>query len=651
MCGITGYWQQPYASREELVHRIQHMANSLAHRGPDDEGIWVDENVGVALGHRRLSIVDLSPSGHQPMTSNCGCFVISYNGEVYNFAEIRKELESTGHTFRGHSDTEVILAAIVEWGLEATVKRSIGMFALALWDRKLRRLSLVRDRIGIKPLYYGWMGSTLLFGSELKALRAHPDFIPEVDRDSLTLLLRHNAIPSPYSIYRGIHKLPPGCILTISSHTESNSLPVPYWSMRQVAEQQVHNPFRGSEAEAAEYLESILSEAVKMRMVADVPLGAFLSGGIDSSIVVALMQAHSQRPVKTFTIGFHEAGYNEAVHARSVATHLGTEHTELYITPVQSQSMIPKIPVMFDEPFSDSSQIPTFLLSQMTRQHVNVSLSGDGGDELFGGYKRYSSAKAIWRTTGWLPRWLIQDMRRSITAFEPEVYNRWLCWLAPLMDRFGRPGSVGDKLYKASEVLQAENFESMYRLLVSHWKTPANLVINGCEPPTVLTDQSHLALLKDATHKMMYLDTISYLPDDILTKVDRTSMAVSLEARVPLLDHRVVEFSWRLPMSMKVKNGQSKWLLRQVLYKFVPQSIMQRPKMGFGVPLGAWLRGPLQDWAESLLNESRLRQEGFFHPAPIRKKWKEHLLGQYNWQYYLWDVLTFQAWLEEWKGK
>jgi asparagine synthase (glutamine-hydrolysing) len=652
MCGFAGFFTPlSNASDERLNVSATHMANALLHRGPDDCGIWVDSEVGIALGHRRLSIVDLSPQGHQPMLSACGRFVIAFNGEIYNHEIIRRELDTLHAcpSWRGHSDTEVMLAAIAHWGVVEAIKRSIGMFALALWDRKERVLHLIRDRLGEKPLYYGWMGDVFLFGSELKALRAHPAWGGEINRDALAALMRHNYIPAPYSIYKGIFKLLPGTILSLSFDGAAKNrfcTPMPYWSVEEVAESGVANPFSGTEEDAIEHLDGLLRQSVRQQMVADVPLGAFLSGGVDSSAVVALMQAQSDRPVKTFTIGFHEAGYNEAEHAKAVAQHLGTEHTELYVTPEQAMAVIPRLPTLYDEPFADSSQIPTFLVSQLARQHVTVSLSGDGGDELFGGYNRYFWGRDIWKRIGWMPSEMRVLIGKMLKGVSPQRWDDIFARLGPLLPSKLRQRIPGDKLHKLAEILGARQPEEMYQGLVSHWKDPDALVIDGHEPPTVLTDRSQWADLEDFSHRMMYLDTMTYLPDDILAKVDRASMGVSLESRVPLLDHRVVEFAWRLPLSMKIRNGQGKWILRQVLYKYVPKELIERPKMGFGVPIDSWLRGPLREWAEDLLDEGRLRREGYFHPEPIRVKWLEHLSGKRNWQYHLWDVLMFQAWLE-----
>lgn len=623
------------------------MINTLIHRGPDDGGVWVDDQAGIALGHRRLAIQDLSPEGHQPMTSLSGRFTVVFNGEIYNFLELKRELEKGGIAFRGHSDTEVLLASVGRWGLKRAIERFVGMFAFALWDRHERVLTLVRDRLGEKPLYYGWQGKTFLFGSELKALRVHPEWQGEINREVLALYMRHNYIPAPYSIYKGIAKLPPGTMLGLPANSLPGNLPdpLPYWSAKTVAEYGAENPLAVSDEEAIEQLDGLLRCSIRGKMLADVPLGAFLSGGIDSSTIVALMQAESNRPVKTFTIGFHEEGYNEAKHAKVIAKHLGTEHTELYVTAKQAMDVIPRLPTLYDEPFSDSSQIPTFLISEMTRQHVTVALSGDGGDELFFGYNRYQKALAIWNKIGWMPDGGRKSLTYLLNTIPIGVLDKMFFWIAPILKKYGRPGSAGDKLKKLADVLSMESPDCLYTNLLSHWKYPCSLVYDSNEPLTVFTDPSRQAKLKDFTQRMLFLDIVSYLPDDILCKVDRASMGVSLEVRVPLIDHRVFEFAWQLPLSMKMRNGQSKWLLCQVLYQYVPHEMMQRPKMGFGVPIDDWLRGPLREWAEELLGEARLKREGFFNPSPIREKWEEHLSEKRNWHYYLWDVLMFQAWL------
>lgn len=664
MCGIAGWLGTEFNS--EVVSRVR---DALTHRGPDDSGVWVDEAAGIALAHRRLSILDLSPAGHQPMASSSGRYVIAFNGEIYNHLELRAELAKVGagetprsqspggaaRFWRGHSDTETLLAAFEAWGIEATLKKCVGMFALALWDRETRSLTLARDRLGEKPLYYGWQGEAFLFGSELKALRAHPAFRGEIDRDALALYLRHNYVPAPYSIYRGIAKLPPGSWLTLVADAPVGApqgyllrgvSPAPsfYWRARDAAEAGGRGNL--NDATAINELDTLLRQAIGGQMVADVPLGAFLSGGVDSSAVVALMQAQSQRPVQTFTIGFHETGYNEAEHAHAVAAHLGTEHTELYVTAEQAMAVIPRLPSLYDEPFADSSQIPTFLVSELARRHVTVSLSGDGGDELFGGYNRYLWASRIWRSLGWAPRPLRAALAGVLTSLPPAAWNGVFSGLSVFLPQGWRYANPGDKLHKLAGILAVRSPEEIYLALVSHWQQPTSVVIGATEPATVLTDPAQRANLPDFESRMMYLDQMTYLPGDILTKVDRAAMGVSLETRVPLIDHRVVEFAWQLPLSMKIRDGQTKWLLRQVLYRHVPRELIERPKMGFGIPLDAWLRGPLRDWAEALLDESRLRQEGYFHPGPIRQKWTEHLSGQRNWAYHLWNVLMFQAWLD-----
>lgn len=638
MCGFAGVY-----GRSSSEDNLRRMGSAIAYRGPDDSGIWIDPEAALGLVHRRLSIVDLSPAGHQPMASACERYIIAFNGEIYNHSELRQSLEHPN--WRGHSDTETLLAAIATWGLEAALKQCVGMFAFALWDRKTKCLTLARDRLGEKPLYYGWQGDVLLFGSELKALKSHPAFRAEIDHDALTLFLRHNAIPAPYSIYQGIHKLPPGTFLQLYAGRR-DAQPVAYWSAQMAAEVGQRNLFRGNGAEAGAELERLLGQAVKGQMVADVPLGAFLSGGIDSTTVVALMQAQSARPVKTFTIGFNEADYNEADHAHAVARYLGTEHTELYVTPQDAMDVIPSLSAIYDEPFADSSQIPTCLVSRLARQHVTVSLSGDGGDELFGGYNRYFWARNLWRKLGWMPRPLRAAVAGVLTTVPPASWNtafqkleQWL----PARLRYANPG---DKLHKVAEILAVRSPEEIYLGLVSHWKQPVQLVPGSNEPRTLLTDPAHRVDLPNFEHRMMYLDTVTYLPDDILTKVDRAAMSVSLETRVPLLDHRLVEFAWTLPLDMKIRHGQGKWLLRQVLYRHVPQSLMERPKMGFGVPIDQWLRGPLKTWAAALIEPARLTREGIFDPAPIQRKWLEHQAGVRNWSYYLWDVLMFQAWRE-----
>lgn len=649
MCGISGFLECNTVNTDvSFMDSIKRMNASLVHRGPDNDGCWYDIEAGIALGHRRLSIIDVSPEGNQPMISASGRYVITYNGEIYNYRELRRELEITGCRFRGNSDTEVMLAAFEKWGLVNSVKRFIGMFAFALWDRQERRLFLVRDRMGEKPLYYGWQGNTFLFASELKALSAYPGFSADIDRNSVVLFMRYGYIPTPYSIYKGIKKLVPGTIITITREEPGcYPQPVPYWSFKHIVEAGLDDPYSGSEEEAIVDLDDLLRDVIKHQMISDVPLGAFLSGGIDSSTIVALMQAQNNAPVKTFSIGFYEPAYDEAQYAREVAAYLGTDHTELYVTPEEAMEVIPRLPELYDEPFADSSQIPTHLVAALARQKVAVSLSGDAGDELFGGYNRYFWGRSIWNKVGWLPKPLRVAGAEALRILPPSVWDNIFSCLEPVLPKSFRPRLPGDKVYKLAEVLAARSPEAMYNNLVSTWKSPQELVIGAIEPVTVLTDPQKWADTGDFTLRMMYLDTLSYLPDDILVKVDRACMGISLESRAPFLDHRVVEFAWQLPFEMKIRDGEGKWILRRVLYRYVPRDLVDRPKMGFGVPIDSWLRGPLKEWAEDLINENRLLHEGFFQPKMIKKVWLEHLSGKRDWQYYLWPILMFQAWREK----
>lgn len=651
MCGIAGYLGRSQSLSEPSEDTLLCMAEAISSRGPDDMGVWADDEARIGLAHRRLSIVDLSPAGRQPMQSTSGRFVMVYNGEIYNHSDIRIELDRSGlaPAWRGHSDTETALAGFDAWGIKTTLERCVGMFAFAIWDRRDRTLTLARDRMGEKPLYYGWQGqgsdAVLLFGSELKALRQHASFKGAIDRDAICLLLRHNYIPAPYSIYRDVKKLEPGSMVTVRARPDGHEQVETYWDLPSVAEGGRRSQHQSSPTEIVDDLEVLLRRSIAGQTVADVPLGAFLSGGIDSSTVVALMQTQSSRPVKTFTIGFSEEGYDEAAHARAVASHLGTDHTELYVSGRQAIDVVPRLPTLYDEPFSDSSQVPTFLVSQLARQHVTVSLSGDGGDELFCGYSRYLAASRGWKKLSAVPRPVRALAAMCIKGLSPQAWDGLARTIPGVKQRFG--GRVGDKLHKGAGVLASRTVDELYMGLVSHWSDPAEFVRGGGEPATRLTGNAPALEGLDPVERMMALDMISYLPDDILAKVDRAAMGVSLETRVPFLDHRVVEFAWRVPQDVKLRDGQGKWPLRQVLYRHVPRSLIDRPKMGFGIPLDKWLRGPLRDWAESLLNEDRLRREDYFDPVPIRQKWQEHLSGQRNWAYHLWDVLMFQAWLEQ----
>ena len=653
MCGLTGIFDPLRTTPPDALRAaVERMASSLHHRGPDDGGHWVEPQAGLALGFRRLAIVDLSPMGHQPMQCDRGRFVLAFNGEIYNFEDLREELLTgggNGRPFRGRSDTEVMLRAFEAWGVEEALKRFVGMFAFALWDRLDRTLWLARDRFGEKPLYYGWQGKLLVFGSELKSLRALPSFRAEIDRDALASFLRYGYVPAPASIYAGIRKLPPGTLLrlALNASPDSTPAPAPYWDARRAAESALTQPFPGSDDEAVDELDRLLRQVIRNQMIADVPLGAFLSGGTDSSTVVAIMQALSSRPVRTFTIGFQEDQYNEAEHARRVATHLGTEHTELYVTPVEAMDVIPRLPALYDEPFADASQIPTYLVSKLARQHVTVSLSGDGGDEFFAGYGWYFTAHRLWRKIGWAPRPLRAAVAGAMSAVPVGAWDAVLHTMQIAAPRGKRRDINGDKVHKFAHVLaRGTSPEHTHRMLVSRWNGDTRVVRGASDcPPTF--DQIRGGMPADVHPilRLMYADTMTYLPDNILAKVDRASMGVSLESRAPLLDHRVYEFAWRLPMAMKVRDGRGKWLLRQLLHRYVPRDIVDRPKMGFCVPIDVWLRGALRDWAGDLLSERRLRQDGYLEPAPVREKLAEHVGGARNWQHHLWNVLMFQSWL------
>lgn len=657
MCGFVGFISPNTGQWGGGV--LRQMADTLIKRGPDDAGYWIDAEAGAALSHRRLAIVDLSAAGHQPMLSAGRRYWLTFNGEIYNHLDLRRELNASGAiAWRGHSDTETLLIGFDAWGIEATIKKCVGMFAFAVWDKETHRLTLGRDRLGEKPLYYGWQGeggdAAFLFGSELKALRAHPTFAAPICRRALSLYLRHSYVPAPYSIYQGIYKLLPGHLLTVSlndrtPHSEA------YWSGVTAIEQGSTQPFSGTPTQAVDALEILLKDAISGQLMSDVPLGALLSGGIDSSTVVALMQVlakeQGNQPIKTFTIGFYEKGYNEAAHALAIARHLGTEHTELYVSHQHALEVIPKLPDLYCEPFADSSQIPTFLVSQLAREHVTVALSGDAGDELFAGYQRYQFANQLWANITKAPKALRKLVANGLTAISPDGWNQLLNPVRGVLPARYSQANFGDKLHKGAALLGAADSVDLYRLLISSWSDPALVVIDGREPLSVLTDLTRQPQVDSFIHRMMGLDMLSYLPDDILCKVDRAAMGVSLETRVPMLDHRLVEFAWSLPIDYKLRSGVSKWPLREVLYRHVPKELIDRPKMGFGIPLRDWLRGPLRDWAEELLSEPRLRREGYFHPEPIRRRWMEHLAGQRNWAASLWGILMFQAWLENLDGR
>jgi asparagine synthase (glutamine-hydrolysing) len=634
MCGISGFFAAgplgPDAQRE-----LHAMNDSLAHRGPDDADVWHDADAGIALAHRRLSIIDLSPEGRQPMHSRSRRYVTVFNGEIYNFRELQADLLELGAVFRGHSDTEVLLAAVDAWGLDETLRRANGMFAFALWDRHERVLHLARDRIGKKPLYYGWAGDTLLFGSELKALLAHSRFEPNVDPHSLALFLRYNYVPAPWSMLRGVFKLQPGAVLTMRladvKRGADQHMPARdarrYWDAHLVVAASLNNPLKNDVDATLERLDALLTDAVALRMHADVPLGAFLSGGTDSSTTVALMQAQSSRPIKTFSIGFHDERHDEAREARAVAKHLQTDHTELYVTGEDALAIVPQLPRMFDEPFADSSQIPTFLVAQLARQHVTVALSGDGGDELFGGYGRYERAMKVWR---WLQR-VPAPVRRALSA--------------ALQGQSGREGRTSKLAQLASE-LRAQSLPEVYRDRVSRWRYPESVVFGGSEHPTPFTDPAQQLANDGSAHALMFLDLITYLPEDILTKVDRATMAVGLEARAPILDYRVIELAFRIPLDMKIRDGQQKWILKRLLRRYLPDELVYRPKKGFGAPVAQWLKGPLREWAGDLLSPARLAAQGHLEPGRIEHIWTDFLNGERKWHTHLWNVLMFQAWID-----
>ncbi len=680
MCGFAGFLLGQPGGLEGPEALATRMANAIAHRGPDDFGAWADAQAGIALGHRRLSIVDLSTAGHQPMASSSGRFVMAFNGEIYNHLELRAELEFSpspqpspakgeGVTrWRGHSDTETLLAGFEHWGIEATLAKTVGMFAIALWDVRERTLHLARDRFGEKPLYYGWTGSgaggAFVFGSELKALRAFPGFDNPVCRQALAQYMRFMYVPAPRSIFQRIYKLEPGCLLSLKGAAPLTAPAQPlrppavyenltlsrWWSLADVVQAGAHNPIT-DEVEAVNALEQRLADAVRLQSLADVPLGAFLSGGVDSSTIVALMQQQATRPVKTFTVGFEEAGFDESPHARAVAKHLGTDHTELFVTAAEAQAVIAQLPAMYDEPFADSSQIPTHLVCRAARQHVTVALSGDAGDELFGGYSRYFWGPRIWAKLAWLPYPVRQALGAAISAMPVAGWDALSRPVNALLPGGKGIAQAGDKAHKlAARLRGVRNLDDLYLSLVSEWQDPAQVVRgeNGMvqEPPSLLNEAVPAQGMEDSPLRMMYRDSMTYLPDDILCKVDRAAMAASLETRLPFLDHRVAELAWQLPLGMKIRGGQGKWALRQVLYKHVPRELIDRPKAGFGIPVGQWLRGPLRPWAESLLDEKRLQTEGYFYPAPIRQKWAEHLASRRDHTASLWAVLMFQSWLE-----
>jgi asparagine synthase (glutamine-hydrolysing) len=655
MCGLVGSFgrNSSYADLRSLIYK---MLRVLTHRGPDNEGVWIGADCRLALGHRRLSVLDLSPSGHQPMVSAGGRYVLAFNGEIYNHITFRDELTESDSSlvWRGSSDTETLLAAFERWGVEDTLNRCIGMFAFALWDIESQVLTLARDRLGEKPLYYGWSGdeekSTFVFGSELKAIHAYPGFNSPVSIAALSQYLRFSYVPAPYSIYEGVFKLEPGCMLTIRGTPpkvapsepitvgqKHGTLQMYRWWSLQDAVDGAQAKQCGSESAAIVELESSLSKAVESQSLADVPLGAFLSGGVDSSTVVALVQSQSSQRVKTFTIGFDDVCFDESPHARAIADHLGTDHHEMRVGSNMAQDVIPSLPWMYDEPFADSSQIPTYLVCKAARLHVTVALSGDGGDELFGGYNRYSWGSRIWGKFSWMPLPVRQLMAKAICAVPVKQWD--------YVSSAARITRFGDRVHKlGSRLGSVQDMDGLYWSLASEWDPAVVVKGVGQVNPSPWEIHSALPAGLNPVERMMFRDAVTFLPDDILCKVDRAAMACSLETRAPFLDHRVVELAWRLPLNMKIRGNTGKWALRQVLYKYVPKELIERPKAGFAIPIGEWLRGPLRDWAEGLLGETRLRQEGYFHPEPIRKAWAEHLTGGRDHAPKIWTILMFQAW-------
>ena len=646
MCGICGFFNPHRLSSQEWMQSVsRRMTDALVHRGPDDAGVWTDAKTGMALGHRRLSIQDLSSEGHQPMTSACSRFLISYNGEVYNFKELRKQLERHGFQFRGHSDTEVLLGAITEWGLEKTLEQIIGMFALALWDREQESLTLVRDPVGKKPLYYGWCHDTFLFGSELKALRAHPEFDAPIDPNALGLFIKYSWVPSPYCIYKGMRKLPPGHLVTIHAQsTLENTIPRVYWSARTVAEKGEQTPFTGSLNDATDELEKLLQNVVSCRMIADVSLGALLSGGLDSTMVASIMQSISSSPIKTFSIGFWESKYNEAQHALDIARHLGTDHTELYISPQDALDVIPELPKIYDEPFADASQIPTLLLSKLAHQDVKVALSGDGGDELFAGYSKYPECLKRWETWGNRPLWFRRQLAEAMTSIGQAS------WGLLGSSKFLPTGEIPKwqrflgRIEKKSRWISASSPVDLVARRHARCRHIHDYVQQAEDVNCLLTNSRDWAAVSNPIQGMMHLDFATFLTDDILVKVDRASMSASLEVRCPLLDTRLIEFAWSLPLSMRLNNSTGKIVLRKALERFVPRELTERPKMGFAVPVSEWMKGPLRDWAEELLNEKKIREHGLLDPESVHRVWQQHLTGWQDHDTLLWSILMFQAW-------
>jgi asparagine synthase (glutamine-hydrolysing) len=676
MCGFNGFYLNNICEKQDLLNQVNLMSATIEHRGPDDSGAWVEEDIGLALGHRRLSIVDISEAGHQPMHSHSSRFIIAFNGEIYNHKELRAQLEllSRDSIWRGTSDTETLLAAFEHWGVEDTLDKLVGMFAISLWDKIEKKLYLIRDRFGEKPLYFGWINtpddSVFAFGSELKCFRAYKGFSNKVSRVALKEYFRFMYVPAPYSIYENIFKLEAGCILILDGAPPKASPDAPphplegidfkylniivkrWYSVKERISSQAGKSFK-SECVAYDALERQLQETIQIQSEADVPLGAFLSGGVDSSLIVALMQENQSKPVETFTIGFEDKRFDEAIYAKKVAKHLKTNHHELFVSASDAQSLIPKLPNMYDEPFADSSQIPTHFVSMSAKQEVTVSLSGDAGDELFGGYNRYLWAPALWNKIKWMPFLGRKAIGNSLSMLPIDSWDQ----LEKIYNYFNQGGKsivhLGDKIHKTARRLKTVySIDDLYKNLVSEWPNPEQLVIDSSATSSdyivkILDEALPLKGMKNPESRMMYWDVMTYMTDDILCKVDRAAMGVSLETRVPFLDHRVAELAWQIPLQMKIHNGQGKWPLREILYKRVPKSLIERPKAGFGIPIGDWLRGPMREWVESLISTDRLSKEGYLEPMIVRQVWMEHLEGKRNWSFRLWSILMFQSWLEK----
>ena len=656
MCGITGIFGN--LRKEEFDSSIHEMSATLNHRGPDDAGTWINEENGVAFGHQRLSIIDLSSAGHQPMVSHCGRFTTVFNGEIYNHLQLRDKLNTSANkqSWKGHSDTETLVTAFSQWGIEKTLQQLVGMFAIAVWDFKEKRLFLIRDRFGEKPLYYGWSNGVFLFGSELKALQKYKRFSNQIDRGALSLYMKYMYVPTPYSIFKDIYKLEPGCILQIDKGAKPPTLPffapfrdqginiAQWYSISNMAQAGQKNLIT-DQNDAVDLIEKTLLESVRSQLISDVPLGAFLSGGIDSSVITALMQKVCKDPVKTFTIGFEESSFNEAVYAKEVSRHLGTEHHELYVTSSDAFKVIPHLPTLYDEPFADSSQIPTYLVSKLARESVTVSLSGDAGDELFGGYSRYLWGSRVWNKVRWMPLIVRQTLGVAINKISVNTWDS----IGNSLPNSSRVSLMGDKAHRMAHRLKnVKSLDDVYHSLVTEGYKEDGLVVNDkAALITKLDNNDIVSGIVDSEHRMMLLDSLTYLPDDILTKVDRAAMGVSLETRIPFLDYRVAELAWRLPLDTKINNGETKWPIRQVLYKYVPKELIERPKAGFAIPVGQWIRGPLREWAADLLNEERIRREGYFNPELVQQLWQQHLSGKYDWTPRLWAILMFQAWLDK----